>query len=177
MKRGARPQLFHSDHRQPLRQQAFAQVIPHRVDGDAFFGHENVDEIARCRDRPDAFHDLEVAAGRQSCRDDRELGSRRRIAVATRAAEDHAIGTRRHGLRYNLPVGQLLASVILTDAGESPVALCIAPRGAEDEEMAVAMKDFAPVNGSPAWVWRVGQEAMPTLRRQSRSKLDAECST
>ena len=81
------------------------------------------------------------------------------------------------GLRYNLPVGQLLASVILTDAGESPVALCIAPRGADDEEMAVEMKDFAPVNGSPAWVWRVGQEAMPTLPRQSRSKLDAECST
>ena len=81
------------------------------------------------------------------------------------------------GLRYNLPTGQLLASVILTDAGESPVALCIAPRGADDEEMAVAMKDFAPVNGSPAWVWRVGQGAMPTLPRQSRSKLDAECST
>ncbi len=81
------------------------------------------------------------------------------------------------GLRYNLPVGQLLASVILTDAGESPVALCIEPRGADDEEMAVAMKDFAPVTGSPAWVWRVGQGAMPTLPRQSRSKLDAECST
>ncbi len=56
------------------------------------------------------------------------------------------------GLRYNLPAGQLLASVILTDAGESPVALCIAPRGADDEEMAVALKGFAPVNAAPAWV-------------------------
>ena len=80
------------------------------------------------------------------------------------------------GLRYNLPVAQLLASVILTDAGESPIALCIGPRGGDDEQMAAAMTDLASVNGSPAWVWRVGQGAMPTLPRQSRSKLDAECS-
>ena len=81
------------------------------------------------------------------------------------------------GLRYNLPVGQMLASVILTDAGESPVALCIAPRNADDEAMAAALKGFAPVSGSPAWVWRMDQGAMPILPRQSRSKLDAECST
>ena len=78
------------------------------------------------------------------------------------------------GLRYNLPVGQLLASVILTDAGESPVALCIASRDADDEEMAVAMKDFAPVIGSPVWVWRMNQGAMPTLPGRSRSNLVAE---
>ena len=73
------------------------------------------------------------------------------------------------GLRYNLPVVQLLASVILTDAGESPIALCIGPRGADDEQMAAAMTDLASVNGSPAWVWRVAQGAMPPLPRQSRS--------
>ena len=78
------------------------------------------------------------------------------------------------GLRYNLPVAQLLASVILTDAGESPIALCIEPRGADDEQMAAAMKDLASVNGSPAWVWRVAQGAMPPLPRQSRSMAIAE---
>ena len=72
------------------------------------------------------------------------------------------------GLRYNLPVGQMLASVILVDTGESPVALCIALRGADDEEMAVAMKDFAPASGSPAWVWRVAEGAMPPPPRQSQ---------
>ena len=78
------------------------------------------------------------------------------------------------GLRYNLPVAQLLASVILTDAGESPIALCIGPRGADDEQMAAAMADLASVNGSPAWVWRVAQGAMPPLPRQSRSIAVAE---
>ena len=72
------------------------------------------------------------------------------------------------GLRYNLPVGQLLASVILTDAGESPIALCIAPRDADDEQMAAAVNDFASVNGSPAWVWRIDHGPMPTLPNQSR---------
>ena len=56
------------------------------------------------------------------------------------------------GLRYNLPVGKLLASVILTDAGESLVALCIAPRDADDEQMVAEMKDLMPITGSPAWV-------------------------
>ena len=78
------------------------------------------------------------------------------------------------GLRYNLPVAQLLASVILTDAGESPIALCIGPRGGDDEQMAAAMTDLASVNGSPAWVWRVAQGAMPPLPRQSRSIAVAE---
>ena len=78
------------------------------------------------------------------------------------------------GLRYNLPVAQLLASVILTDAGESPIALCIGPRGADDEQMAAAMTDLASGNGSPAWVWRVAQGAMPPLPRQSRSIAVAE---
>ena len=78
------------------------------------------------------------------------------------------------GLRYNLPVAQLLASVILTDAGESPIALCIGPRGGDDEQMAAAMTDLASVNGSPAWVWRVAQGAMPPLPRQSRSMAVAE---
>ena len=78
------------------------------------------------------------------------------------------------GLRYNLSVGQMLASVILTDAGESPIALCIAPRGADDEQVAATLKDFAPASGSPAWVWRVAEGAMPPPPRQSRSIAVAE---
>ena len=57
------------------------------------------------------------------------------------------------GLRYNMPPGQLLASAILTDAGESPCALFIAPR-VDDDESALAVKDLARTDGSPAWVWR-----------------------
>ena len=78
------------------------------------------------------------------------------------------------GLRYNLPVGQLLASAILTDAGESPIALCIAPRGADDEQIAATLKDFAPASESPAWVWRVAEGLMPPPPRQSRSMAVAE---
>ena len=78
------------------------------------------------------------------------------------------------GLRYHLSVGQMLASAILTDAGESPVALCIAPRGADEEQMAAALKDFARVNGSPAWVWRVGQGAIPALPHKGRPMAIAE---
>ena len=73
-----------------------------------------------------------------------------------------------------MSVEQMIASVILTDAGESPIALCIALRGADDEEMAVAMKDFAPASGSPAWVWRVAEGAMPPPPRQSRLMAVAE---
>jgi len=73
------------------------------------------------------------------------------------------------GLRYNLPAGQMLASVILTDAGESPVALCIAPRGGDDEQMTAALNGFAPINAVPAWVWRIDLGAMPSPPRQSRS--------
>ena len=78
------------------------------------------------------------------------------------------------GLRYNLSVGQMLASVVLTDAGESPVALCIAPRGADEEQMAAGLREFAPVSGSPAWVWRVDQGAMPPLPHKGRPMAIAE---
>ena len=72
------------------------------------------------------------------------------------------------GLRYNLPVAHLLASVILTDVGESPITLCIAPCGADDKQISAAVNDIASVNGSPAWIWRIDHEPMPTLPNQSR---------
>ena len=66
-------------------------------------------------------------------------------------------------LRYDLPVEQLLASAVLTDAGESPVALCIAPRAADEQQLLAALEDFASVNASPAWGWRIDQATMPPL--------------
>ena len=71
-------------------------------------------------------------------------------------------------LRYNLPAGQPLASAILTDAEESPTAICIARSGADEHQMSAALEDFETVNGSPAWLWRVVQGTMPPLPRQSR---------
>lgn len=52
------------------------------------------------------------------------------------------------GLRDNMPPGQLLASAILTDAGDSPQGLFIAPR--VDDESVRAVTDFAGTDGLPA---------------------------
>ena len=71
------------------------------------------------------------------------------------------------GLRYNLPPGQPLASTILTDAGELPVSLCIAPRGADDQQLNSAITDIAATTGSLAWVWQIAQGPMPPLPRKS----------
>ena len=66
-------------------------------------------------------------------------------------------------LRYNLPVGQPLATAILTDAGKSPVALCITPRGADAPQAVPGLKDLAMARGSFGWVWHVTESAMPPL--------------
>jgi hypothetical protein len=66
-------------------------------------------------------------------------------------------------LRYNLPVGQPLASAILTDAGESPVALCITPRVADAPQAVPGLKDLAMARRSLGWVWHVTESAMPPL--------------
>ena len=71
------------------------------------------------------------------------------------------------GLRYNLPPGQPLASTILTDAGELPVSLCIAPRGADNQQLNTAITDIAATTGSLAWVWQIAQGPMPPLPRKS----------
>jgi hypothetical protein len=67
------------------------------------------------------------------------------------------------GLRYNLPPGQALANAVLTDVSESPVPLCIAPRGADDEQLDRMFGSLASTHTSPAWVWDVSQGAMPAL--------------
>jgi hypothetical protein len=76
------------------------------------------------------------------------------------------------GLRYNMPPGQLLASAILLDTGESPWGLLIAPRG-DDDALAAAIKDFARTDGSPAWVWRTVEGAMPALPARRRALATA----
>ena len=76
------------------------------------------------------------------------------------------------GLRYNMRPGQLLASAILIDAGDSPKGLFIAPR-VDDDESAFAVKDFAATNGLPAWVWRTAEGAMPALPARRRALATA----
>ena len=76
------------------------------------------------------------------------------------------------GLRYNMPPGQLLASATLTDTVESPWGLFIAPRFDADES-ALAVKDFARTDGSPAWVWRTAEGAMPALPARRRALATA----
>ena len=81
------------------------------------------------------------------------------------------------GLRYNLGAQSTLASAILLDAGESPWGLLIAPR-VDDDALAAAIKDYARTDGSPAWVWRTAEGAMPALparRRASATALTTAC--
>ena len=79
------------------------------------------------------------------------------------------------GLRYNLPVGQALASAVLTDVAESPVPLCIAPRGADDEQLDRMINSLASTHTSPAWVWDVSQGPMPALPAASVSRTSTQC--
>jgi Protein of unknown function (DUF1173) len=67
------------------------------------------------------------------------------------------------GLRYNLPSGRTLASAVLTDAGASPIALHIAPRGSDDREMDDSFKVPEPATALPVWTWHPAQGAMPQL--------------
>ena len=77
------------------------------------------------------------------------------------------------GLRYNLSAGQVVASAVLTDSAESPIPLCIAPRGAYDEHLDGVIQDSQSADMSASWVWRVSQGAMPPLPSQRRSAVAA----
>ena len=72
------------------------------------------------------------------------------------------------GLRYNLPPGQPLASAILTDIGDSLVALWIAPRGNDVQPRDFAIQDIESADVAPVWVWRTAQGTMPPLPHQNR---------
>jgi hypothetical protein len=69
-------------------------------------------------------------------------------------------------LRYNLPVGQPLASAIPTDARESPIALNVhRPGDSSRLESAARNQTSAP----PDWHWSVEEGAMPALPRKAET--------
>jgi len=72
------------------------------------------------------------------------------------------------GLRYNMAAEQLLASAVLTDAGEEPRGLFIPPR-VENDESALAAQNVFETHSSPAWVWRTAEGAMPALPDKHRA--------
>ena len=65
-------------------------------------------------------------------------------------------------LRYNLPAGRPLASVILREDGARPVAMYIALPGADDAYRA-APQELTSREEMTAWVWRAGEQEMPPL--------------
>lgn len=65
-------------------------------------------------------------------------------------------------LRYNLPRGRRVASAVLTDAGESPLALCIVAR-ADDQAQSSAIDDLGSAEAAPPWIWHPAQGTMPSL--------------
>jgi len=70
------------------------------------------------------------------------------------------------GLRYNMRAGQWLASAILTDAGDSPVPLYIAPHQADAEQWP---EGIMPPSDLSAWAWVTAQGVMPPLPRRGRA--------
>ena len=70
------------------------------------------------------------------------------------------------GLRYNLPLGQPMASAILTDAGATSIPLCIESRDDNGEDLARAIKALESAGVAPAWIWLRAQGAIPPLPRR-----------
>lgn len=72
------------------------------------------------------------------------------------------------GLRYNLPRGQCVATVTLTDTGESGSLMFVVPPELDGLDMLGATRSAAEATGSTPWTWRTAVEAMPHLPRQAR---------
>lgn len=71
-------------------------------------------------------------------------------------------------LRFNLPTGAPMANLVLTDTGERPTALCILPPGATNDDQAELLKGLNTEQlDMSVWVWRSGEEKMPTLPLRS----------
>jgi hypothetical protein len=66
------------------------------------------------------------------------------------------------GLRYNLPSGQPLASVILRQDGAAPVAMYIVPPDA-DEAYQATVAELAEKSGMASWIWAAGKSPLPAL--------------
>jgi hypothetical protein len=75
----------------------------------------------------------------------------------------------------------VLANAVLVDAGEAPLALFVAPHGADAQEVDRAVRDLGDLGSggsAPAWVWYPDQGAMPPLpRRRPRSSAAGGAAT
>ena len=71
------------------------------------------------------------------------------------------------GLRYNLPREQPVTTAVLTDIGDSPVALWVTLRDSADEPRDFAIQGVE-ADSPPVWVWRAAKESMPPLPPQLR---------
>lgn len=67
------------------------------------------------------------------------------------------------GLRYNLSPEHILASAILTDAGDTPAALFIARHDVEDRRVAPAILDLDSTRASPVWICNPALNVIPAL--------------
>ena len=76
------------------------------------------------------------------------------------------------GLRYNLPVAQLLASAILIDTVESPLPLYVETRDSHDLAHNRTVGGELPPDTACAWVWQPFISEMPALpaRRTERAR-------
>ncbi len=66
------------------------------------------------------------------------------------------------GLRYNLPMSQPLASVVLHEDATTPLAMFIVPNEA-DAAYRMTLDALIETSAIPAWIWSPGDEPMPAL--------------
>jgi hypothetical protein len=69
---------------------------------------------------------------------------------------------------YNVPVGQLLAGAILTNAGESPVPMHIARPGGSNRASDRAQDTESDDHDHQVWVWDLALGTMPNLPMSRR---------
>lgn len=77
------------------------------------------------------------------------------------------------GLRYNLANDRPLASVVLSDTAPAPVALYLVPPGASDG-YTQALDELLQTSELTPWVWRTGEQPMPSLPSSQGSATDRQ---
>jgi hypothetical protein len=65
-------------------------------------------------------------------------------------------------MRYNLPPGQPMASLVITRAGGEPTALYLVPDDA-DAAFHERLEELIDESGMPAWMWDIGSGSIPDL--------------
>jgi hypothetical protein len=77
---------------------------------------------------------------------------------------DHLVAEGRafiKGLRYNLHRDQCVASVMLTDTGDTASLMFVVPPGLEAVAVAEGTNGGNPPGDAPVWVWKPASEGMP----------------